>query len=1268
MGLLSKKYQSLKPTEGYLNDKVVLAQAWKKAHQYIRSTNWYADTFELDRSAIDLDARLDHWIAELANDKFAFEPLRIVPAPKSERWHFEESASYKWCPVPPKEGEKPQALRPLAHVSIRDQSLLMALMMCLANKVESSQGNTETRFDDVHKQKIVNYGNRLYCHYNDTEANFAWGNSTSYSQYFTDYQQFLARPIHFGGEALQQKLKDQRVYEVHLDITKFYDCVDRTKLNEKILALCEDSADPLLNKLLKSFEAWEWDESSSGIYDQVCKKDDESIPKGIPQGLVIGGFLANIYLLDFDQQIQSLIGIELADGIQLLDYCRYVDDMRLIIVTNKVVKTIDIRKAINDTLAARLEALGLKFGENKTKIEPFRYKRSGVSTKLQEIQSKVSGPLSAGEIDEQLGSLEGLISLADSLRISENNPENTNSLALIDAPSNDVRVDTLQRFSANKIHRLLKQKRSMVAQEVDANGVAKPGAWDYLQERMARKFISCWSKDPSLVLLLKKGLELFPDPKILKPVLEQLGAVIERSEAPIQQKMAQYCLGEILRDAATTIHTKDLWAFPAQANVAVFFEQLQTLAVEIVINTSKYDKNLIAQAMFFCLVRNDSPLDQDAPCENFNIITKMMKGHRNISILGKKDSSIHEKAKRADFIANALLAYQLATDKLLVIRSVNSLLDKVFAPIIVPPREGLTLSDVLPFCKSIAVECPIFFAQLFEYAKAKDAKWLPLCQELISKLGLSQSKISGDLSRFNKDISLSLLSIIKRTDNPFAHENAALALLFAVLDGKKDGFTADIDSTSDEAVELEGIIDLSNCEVKCDNWNNIQSLDVPITITKAIDSEPIFPLPTWIEPEHLPLYRMGIFLRSCLIGNADWSAMRVNDSSQAKYMGLKSSFIKRQLGMMHSPEALNGETAPMSNWVSSLLFHLLQWPGTNPHEGNYEWPKIWDTKALKKLVKNRLIEQKKLFCKMTGIPAYVEKLSFTWPVDKKSLKVVMVQSLLPLKGDFKEHGLMLDTPTYRARHRRHLASVAELILHKAKSQRSIDDSNYKDCKIDLIIWPELSVNNQDIDILKQLADKTGAIIYMGLTFTQLDGIEGPSNVAKWLIPQKSSSGRQFMNRLQGKQNMMKDEAGKVKPWRPYQLLIELIHPAFPKEQGFRLTGSICYDATDIKMSADLKDKSDAYFVVALNQDVNTFDSMVDALYYHMYQHVTLVNTGEFGGSVSKAPYKERHEKLISHVHGAHQVSISSFEMNMFDFREIGKLYRSGKLIKTKPAG
>jgi hypothetical protein len=596
MSLLAKKYKILKPTKEYLIDKVVLAQAWKKAHQYIRSTNWYAETFELDRSAIDLDSLLNEWLRELESDTFKFEPLRIVPAPKTERWNFTlrpvptslkeilesigtENFSHVWQP---ERGES-KPLRPLAHVPIRDQTLMMALMMCLANSVESKQGNTATPLNEVHQKKIVNYGNRLYCHFDKDEANFAWGNTTSYSKYFSDYQKFLERPAYFGGEALQQKIKDEHVFEIHLDIAKFYDCIDRTKLNEIIRSLCEES-DTILERLLISFEKWEWDAASPEIYAAVCKKSDETIPAGIPQGLVAGGFLANIYLLDFDSEIQSLIGQQINENISLVDYCRYVDDMRLIIVTTGKVAEQEINKIIADKIGGSLQELKLQLNPDKTRIEKFRYKRAGISTKLRDIQKKVSGPLSAGEIDEQLGHLEGLISLADTLRTSEPDVNNTNPLANIEMPSGDVRDDTLLRFSANKIHTLLKQKRSLFAQEIDENGKTKPGSWDYLQERMARKFIACWSMDPSLVLLLKKGLELFPDKKILKPVLDQLRDVLQRKDQPRQIKMAEYCIGEIFRHTATSIHTRELGEFPAHADTTGFFELLQSFAVEIISN------------------------------------------------------------------------------------------------------------------------------------------------------------------------------------------------------------------------------------------------------------------------------------------------------------------------------------------------------------------------------------------------------------------------------------------------------------------------------------------------------------------------------------------------------------------------------------------------------------------------------------------------------------------------------------------------------------
>jgi len=44
-----------------------------------------------------------------------------------------------------------------------------------------------------------------------------------------------------------------------------------------------------------------------------------------------------------------------------------------------------------------------------------------------------------------------------------------------------------------------------------------------------------------------------------------------------------------------------------------------------------------------------------------------------------------------------------------------------------------------------------------------------------------------------------------------------------------------------------------------------------------------------------------------------------------------------------------------------------------------------------------------------------------------------------------------------------------------------------------------------------------------------------------------------------------------------------------------LTGSICYDATDILLAAALRGHSDVFAIPALNQDVTTFDQMAFGL-------------------------------------------------------------------------
>ena len=57
----NEKYEALALSDDYISDPLLLALAWKKSQQYIRSTSWYADNFELDISALDLADKCKTW-------------------------------------------------------------------------------------------------------------------------------------------------------------------------------------------------------------------------------------------------------------------------------------------------------------------------------------------------------------------------------------------------------------------------------------------------------------------------------------------------------------------------------------------------------------------------------------------------------------------------------------------------------------------------------------------------------------------------------------------------------------------------------------------------------------------------------------------------------------------------------------------------------------------------------------------------------------------------------------------------------------------------------------------------------------------------------------------------------------------------------------------------------------------------------------------------------------------------------------------------------
>lgn len=1231
----------------HLVDEILIAYAWKKTQTYITSTNWYADNFELKLSSLNLENTIIN-IKEKVEKVGSFDNLHLIPVPKSCKWHFQTDDNKKlnWKPI---EISK-QKLRPLAHISICDQTIMTMLMMGLANRAETIQGDPNTAFNEVHEKGVVSYGNRLYCQYLDDEALYNYSSSNTYSKYFTDYQKFLKRPQYFAKENIGKISPDEDLYILELDIEKFFDNVDREKLNDKIAKLNSNEKNEHLKNILKKFNNWDWDEYSLTNFPILFK--DYNAPRGIPQGLVAAGFLSNIYLLDFDELLKNKINSNLdKTEIKLIDYCRYVDDIRLVIKCHKSIDKFDILKKIEELFNEYIQDLDLKFNTEKSKIEKFIGSSGNISNKLSILKSRLSGPIPFEDIEDQLGHLEALLNLTKEDKFQEEigKESSPNFLQQIDKQYFDLREDTVKRFSANKICKILSEIRHFTSQEVDSNGVLIPGEWDYVQERIARRFIAIWCYDPSMTLLLKKGLELFPDLQLLRPIINELRALIKGNDK-VLKSIAEYSLAEIFRHSSTVIHNKNKLAFPVHANIDSFFELLQSCAAEK-IKSSQFFPNfdlLVKQAEYLLLVRLDSTLEISSNNKISDFVFKLCNGFRTIS-----DESLTPQQA----VLSILLANNINTDQFKFYRALSGYLEDIC--------ERQDYFDNL--LDLVVDENPEIIKNIFFYSKSLSFNFARTDSfvSLVKRKNFDVVPLSGDIDSIQG--SHSILKIMKRHDNPFANEIMALKLFRSLIENEKIS----------KGVNKDLFFDFSKTQVDFNNYsnppkffilNNENDLELDIQFKKAKPGI----IYNNIDMSRGTLHKIANFIRSVILGKEDWvvsSSFLTNKDSTHE---LRSSFASRNLGVWSSPEYLLGEGTQISNWLTNLLSKLLQLGYYQPSKNIYGWPEILTLNDLKKIIKERLDFLKKYYCQLSETPALIERVDLGWSKDKKNLSVAMIQSKMPHVKDIKDYGLYLNNSLYRPQHRRHLTRVCKLVLEHIKAQKvyePLEEENPDHNHIDILVWPELAVHKDDLDVLINLSKKTKSIIYAGLCYIDQPGIDGPNNCAIWIVPNMYDSKQVEIRRLQGKKHMMALEKS-IKSWRPYQLFLELIHPAFPNEQGFMITGSICYDATDICLSSDLRDKSNAYFVSALNKDINTFDSMVEALHYHMYQHVVLVNSGEFGGSYAKAPYKDHYSRLISHVHGNDQVSISTFQMNMFDFRRdnVGSGMKSGKELKSIPAG
>ncbi|NQT21483.1 MAG: RNA-directed DNA polymerase, partial [Planctomycetes bacterium] len=565
MSRWTQQYDTLYPHHRFLSDEIVLVQAWKKAHDYIRRYNWFADCLELDHSTIGLKHYVENWQRALSPQKlpsYRPAPMRLVLAPKPGRWGFVDQ---KWQPE--LGDDQSVALRPLAHLRMRDQVSAAAAMLCLADVVETAQG--ETCPDDLataREKGVVSYGNRLFCIWEGDIARHSFAGAKTYRQYYTDYSAFLRRPDKVATLEQQRLVDGESLAIIQLDLKGFFDRVDRDQLIEKLQAECAEAAvsmgfdaDPRFWRGLARIFDWRWSRSDAHLLGQFA---DTKEGMGLPQGLVASGFLANAYLLDFDRKMSRQVGRTVPKvPCALLDYCRYVDDMRLVIKFRQ-----DQKEDITEEAVAAWIDKGLRNTAPNQRINPKKMDilhlddspaRIRIAATVQEIQERASGPIDVRTAEQLLHSLEGLFPLAeqasrDRTPTGETGPQSSEILDLLNTTL-DVRPDTLERFAANRWRSVFRSLRPL-RNGAHIVGTSLPAELVALDERaaiFARRLVRRWCEDPSHMVLLKVALDTYPDRNLLKVVRSLLAQHLFDDTETAAALICRYVVADLLKAGAT---------------------------------------------------------------------------------------------------------------------------------------------------------------------------------------------------------------------------------------------------------------------------------------------------------------------------------------------------------------------------------------------------------------------------------------------------------------------------------------------------------------------------------------------------------------------------------------------------------------------------------------------------------------------------------------------------------------------------------------------
>ena len=1231
----------LKPDLSLLRQEYVLVQAWKKTASYIRSHNWYSDPLELDWITIHLREFLGDLSSALKDPRsWKSEPLRLVPAPKSQTW---SAASESWRPVPPR---GLRGIRPLAHATVRDQVVATALLLCLANRVETAQRDPSRDPRKTGARDLTSsYGNRLFCDAEKGKLRHRWGSTTLYRSFFTDYRTFVSRPTVYADARTDDP--SVRHFLVTADLRQFYDRVRPEHLHRALRQLEKESDDPDFFDLATRVLSWQWNGADLPTVDDYARKNeiDGLRTVALPQGLVAAGFFANVVLLDFDEAMRKTLGQTLPSSITLRQYYRYVDDLCVLVscpksVTDGVVLQ-EVKDLLRTTLRGECSFLSLSCSDQK---EPTIAEIGGKqlplvrqSARMNRIQAAVSGGFDAVEGAQILSSIFALVRSQQALSPKAGRSRKQEDAVWDLRPLPDVRDDTARRFAAGRFRTTFRSLRPLLhhseadtaTESVDDDRPTPANRRTLTQKGLdaeARMFalhlIDRWIADPSQVRLLRIGLDVWPHRRVLKTVLTLLRPLVFRrpGRPSAKQLVGCYCLAELFRAGATeTGFVPDKDQLPREVDIEAYRDRLAEEAKSLLhVRASLLPWYLRHQAvLYLAVVRPDalSGLRPDwvAGAAHYQVVA---------SHFARLPTSRHnDHATLAIWLRRAL-------GKRLVYGHLSS-----GARSVATRREIVRLDP--SFAHELLRDDPSFASGL--------------SRQVQKDVGVAETSASRTSLAYRVQVEPAKSASLR-------NEITLLRFSRSFLRLAKDG--------------LPPVVAPSQVILDPGRTKRLVVHEI-LTARDGLSAESRYRPPHWCPANRRWRFQLGFLLRFILTRNSDFTQTLVDWSStrpEAPYRPVSSHWYQRLHGSYNGQGAFGGDWIPITDWFEGFLRALLHWPGAVV-EHRFRWVESNRRHVISR-VERRIEKLKSMQKTKSGVLVLPFKVQMPRGQEEpRRLNICVAQTTVPDIRTFKlASDLTLSDPKVRREHRNHLSSA----LAAVRSMMEFQGTARPKCgPPDLLILPELAVHPLDVrSHLLPFVRAHGVTVLTGVTYQELFGTGELVNSALWIVPEYSAArGTQARVLRQGKKHLspvedaLSAKKGKIVGFRPCQWVLK--YPIW-RGESMSLTAAVCYDATDLRLAKDLRGVTDGLLVPALNKNVALFDNLAETLNYHMYQMLVVANNGVFGGSSAYWPSSHRHHRRIFHLHGSRQTSIAFVQIGHKRLRAF--LGRPGKGFQSPPAG